>query len=319
MAGKRKEAVRKSLGSTGIRTGKNQVGIAYATVPNDVDRGNYIKDCFKTQRIMMRDEYGGSWKNVFVSKNLMNDIIFPDVSGEIGSCVVWVRVPKHNIPVVVGILDLKSAYNIVQQENQFRLQRRSKTANSVDLNASADDATFNISVTSTENGKGKLSINISNPDQTASIDVYVKGAIKVFADKKIELVSNEELLLDIVDDELNVKAKFRYKLGEGWELVDEYGNLLSFKDKKILVKEGTNGKLVSITDSAVFLGEDNATEAVVLGNKLVDVLNDLLTAIRQIIVVTPAGNSTLPLVNDTSFATIQAQLNSILSQIVKTK
>lgn len=308
---------RRSLGTTGVASGKDASGVAYVVIPEDQDRDVFITTCYRTQTVMLRDEMGAAWRNVFVTKDLLQQVTFPEKPDERGSPVIWVKVPKHNLPVVIGILDLKNIYSVIQEEHQFRLQQRSPVGNSVDFNARALSASLDLAVASTEDGKGSLRVKVTNPDQTAELDVYVKGNINVFADKKIRLGTNEELVVEIVKPNLDPLGLLTYKAGTGWTLKDEFNNEVTTTDGHVKIKEGSGGKIIHMDQTTINLGQDSAAQPIPLGDTLKEKLTDLINAIKQITVPTSNGPSGTP-INFAQFDAISAQLIQILSQVSKT-
>lgn len=296
------------MGNDRVTTGTSGVGslfasgTAYVSIPDNQDREMFIKKCFKTQTLFIRGESGESFKDVFISKNLLHDIDFPENSKSRGSLVTWVKQPKHNVPIVVGVFDLKNNMSYITKERQVRFQRKSKSGNIVDFDGSADDASLDINVSSSEDDKGIIRFKINNPNQTAKMEVYVSGEIDVFADKKIRIASNEELLLELVKQDGSSLATISYKNGVGLALKDEYNNEIVTKSKSLYLKEGSGGGLeLEVTDKLINLGTiGGASEPGVLGNKNETALNDikgmlqkLITLITQISTQDAAGVATL--------------------------
>jgi hypothetical protein len=61
---------------------------------------------------------------------------------------------------------------------------------------------------------------------------------------------------------------------------------------------------------------NEGTEPMVLGDTLADLLNQLITAIKAITVMTPVGTSSIP-VNQPDFVNIANKIDSIKSEISK--
>ncbi len=91
---------------------------------------------------------------------------------------------------------------------------------------------------------------------------------------------------------------------------------------EIRIKARRGMKIVSTADAVIeganILVGNNATQKAVLGDLLVSVLGDLITAIKAITVPTAVGPSGIP-INFAAFDAISARLNNILSQHVKIK
>lgn len=113
---------------------------------------------------------------------------------------------------------------------------------------------------------------------------------------------DSEVSLDVADG----KANFKYKAGDGFKYTDEFNNEIVCKNGEIDV---TGQKIVETGN----VQHNNGSEPMVKGQTLMNLLNELLSACMALTVTTPVGPSTPP-VNVAQFASIQAKLNTILSQ-----
>lgn len=83
------------------------------------------------------------------------------------------------------------------------------------------------------------------------------------------------------------------------------------------IKHIDTGNSVKITKEGIFIGDKDAEyESAVLGETLVGILDELISAITNITVVAPLGNTSTP-INSTSFENIKNKLSSIKSEINK--
>ncbi len=239
---------RKSVGTTGIPDGSYiYSGVAYIAIPEDVDRALFIRNCCNTRTVFMRNDAGDKWKNVTASNDVFRNIRFPQTSEERGSGVVWVKIPKHQFPIIVDVYDLKDGLSIMEEENQVRFQRISDNG-SVDFNIKANTPEAILDVVSKINGKGRISLNVTNPDETAVLDVYVKGSAGIHGSKDVTVKSNNEVRVDVVKDDNTILGSFSYKSGIGWTLIDEFSNKLETKDDGIFFNDGTNKGLVILAN-----------------------------------------------------------------------
>ena len=95
------------------------------------------------------------------------------------------------------------------------------------------------------------------------------------------------------------------------------GHQVEFDDAQNQIKvTHKNGNFIIITKDNIILQGATTPQQSVLGNNLVLTINQLITAIEAITVMTPAGLSGTPL-NQIQFTMISQGLNSILSQINK--
>lgn len=306
--------VRKSLGTQPVYGVRESSGTAYVVIPEDQDRDEYIKHSYLTGTLMLRNELGSTWTNVFATRTVLRDVKFPDRSTERGSIIVWVRIPKHNVILATAVVDPKNEIGLIQEEEQLRLQKKFG-GNLVDFDMRAQRSSIDLSVTSTQNGSGALRFNITNPDKTAKFNTYVRGSVDSFADNKQRIGSNNEILLDILDDSGENLGKLNYVRDQGWTTKDQYDNYVELRDGSISLKVG-EGKQIWITEQEINLSKENAQYKAVLGEKLKQKLEQFLDGVSAITVPTAMGPSGTP-INMATFTQIRAELNEILSQIVK--
>ena len=78
-------------------------GIGFITLPSDKDSNLFIQRCFNSGSVSMTLEDGGVVDNVLITKSALREIEFPDNKNEIGSMVVWVKKPRNNQPMIIGV------------------------------------------------------------------------------------------------------------------------------------------------------------------------------------------------------------------------
>ena len=79
----------------------------------------------------------------------------------------------------------------------------------------------------------------------------------------------------------------------------------------------TTGKFI-VGTAEIFLGSQNATEPLILGDTLQGLLEELIGAINALTVPTPVGPSGPP-INAAQFSAIQSKLSTMLSTKVKSE
>lgn len=317
---------RKSIGRQSVPGGNSYpIGSGYVTIPSDISRNKFIIDCYSTSSIMVRGEYGDMYKRVSIDKTSLKEVDFPLKSGELGSAVVWLQMPKHNTPVVIAVFDKKGERNSVIEEGQYRVNKTSDSGN-VDIDLRSSSPYISLSVLSKVSGKGKISLKVINPDETALIDLFVKGVFKLIATKQIQLTSSKEFIFDVVDSKGVQKGLISYKLGTGFTFVDEFGNKFTTVSTGVLI-EDKNGNKINSNSSGIDLfpksgGKVNtggSSEPMILGdtlnanlNTLIDSLNNLNKALTKYTVTqgTIAVGALAPL------ASGYTVLGSSISQIV---
>lgn len=83
------------------------------------------------------------------------------------------------------------------------------------------------------------------------------------------------------------------------------------------VVQSVNGTTISVTDKKVTLGDENATEPLVLGNELAQLMLDFLTECSKI--TTPTLMGTMPAINIPNFTSLTSRIQIFLSKTSYTK
>jgi len=189
---------RKSVGTVSFKSGRFYSGNAYISIPEDQDRDVYIKNCFNTKTVMIRGEVGEMWRRAKIDEISLQEIRFPSLSSEVGSPILWVKVPYHNQPMVVAVVGTTSQSSLITEEFQRRLTKVSDNG-VVDIDMRAQEPELDLSVSSNVNGKGKLTVSVTNPDDTAELDLFVRGKVTLYATDKITLVLDKEKLDRVIE------------------------------------------------------------------------------------------------------------------------
>lgn len=83
------------------------------------------------------------------------------------------------------------------------------------------------------------------------------------------------------------------------------------------VVHNVNGTTISVSDKKVTLGDENATEPLVLGNELAQLMLDFLTECSKI--TTPTLMGTMPAINIPNFTSLTSRIQKFLSKTSYTK
>lgn len=86
------------------------------------------------------------------------------------------------------------------------------------------------------------------------------------------------------------------------------------KDK---IQQAVNSTTITLADNKVALGDENATEPLVLGNELAQLMLEFLTECSKI--MTPTMMGTMPAVNAPNFASLISKIQKFLSKTSYTK
>jgi hypothetical protein len=146
-------------------------GIAYVVIPSDVDRAQYIRECFKTSTVSIYSEFNGFSNRVPIDIFSLNFIEFPDLPNQFGSAVSFTVDSVHKKPIIKGIY-LKQDEICDIKEHQFKFKRHFK-GNVVELVGSPDGKYMGINVMADKGGE--VFLNLKSNDSSGKININVDG------------------------------------------------------------------------------------------------------------------------------------------------
>jgi len=285
----------------GVESGNSPAGIGYIAIPDDesIDKEQYIEDCYRSHSVAI---YGGVhygyFYNVSIDKEVIKSIEFPKEKGLYGSPVVWVNIPPYNKPVIIAVLKGKDEYYL-NAEGEWNMSREFD-GNHIDISAKSKEGVLDFSVMAS---KGKININLIDPNKEGNLKVYVKGKSQIHATEETQIVSDKKIQLLVLDEDSKNKVAITYEREIGLTYIDEFDNEINIIDGEIQIKSDK-------------INHNEGSEPMVLGNTLVnDILSDLCDALVELTVTcsTPTTPSSPP-INLAKFIAIKAKLNTILSQ-----
>ncbi len=283
---------------------RNKTGTGYVYIPSDKNKKTFINYCIRTNTICLLLEEGGYVENVPVTNEVINNLVFPDEKGGIGSWVTWINYPKHNLPLVIGTLPkVDEITNFHEDIAVFKRNTKDYTSS---ITVDAKNGQIIINAFSSKEIGGDIVIQ--------SINGKKKSKIKLQASEKVEIdsISQSHTLRDefkIVIKDLSIDDKessIIYKKGEGLTILDEFENNVILNKDNIQIKSG--GKKIVLQDGK---------EPLVLGDTLQSLMEQLIVQVEAIVVPTAFGPSGVP-VNIPAFEGIKNQLSTMLSKISKT-
>lgn len=268
------------LGIKGIE-GNLPAGVGFVIIPENLDIDQYKKDVYQTGRISIFGGYGHSnFYNVLVDREVIQRIKFPKKAGEMGSPVVWINIPKHNEVVVVACLKYDEDYFSISENR--RRHTLTHEGNIVDLDLDAKNGKIRIS------GKGvknpiEFNIDLGDKNSSAIFKINVEGELLSQSSKRTIMVSREQIVHLVTDKKGIVKSRIK---------IDE--NEVQIQSDKIR--------------------HSNGEQPMVLGNTLVELLENILDEINKITVPTPVGPSGTP-INKAKFEELKGKVKKIKSKI----
>lgn len=288
--------------------GRRAIMKGNVVLPSDLSRQRYVDYCLRTQTASVLCENGDFLKNCpivhnfcGVNEGLLNSLVFPETSTELGSRVVVLYLEENEMGIIIGCLR-DGNYIKLEEEYQFKAIRQNK-GNSFTINGSGLRGVLDLIAIGENSGGGKIRMKAFTKEQEGELEFSTNNFF-IQATERISITSNK--YLDIIIRDLNVKEKFtkiNYEFGVGFNYEDEFGNTIK------IYSDG-----IDINGDKINVGK-NSLEPAVKGDKLVSILEELLNAILVMTVGTGVGPSTLP-INLASFTAIIPKLQTIKSQKV---
>lgn len=287
------------IGIRNLDTGIGSAGVGFVVVPSEVDRVQYINDCYRTNTLTINGGKGyGYFSGVHADINVMQNIKFPTDEENRGTPVVWVKDAVSQLPVIVAVLRKQGDYYSLD-ENQYRLKRGTETRN-VEIFVDGNTAGLDITILGDKEEPANIDIKLSSENADSVLNVSCDNEINIIGNKSVNVVTNQKATLKVKENG-EEKMSLSYELGVGLNYKDEFEN-------EVVAKDGE----VDIISKKI--NHNSGKEPMVLGDTLAKLLDDMLKAIQAITVISPVGVTSVP-VNIADFAAIQAQLDTIKSKI----
>ena len=287
------------IGIRNLDTGIGSAGVGFVVVPAEVDRTQYIKDCYRTNTLTINGGSGyGYFSGVHADINVMQCIKFPTDETNRGTAVVWVKDAISQLPVIVGVLRRQNEYYALD-ENQFKLKRGTDSTN-VEVFVDGITADLNVTVVGDKDQPANVNLKLTSENADSVLSVYCDNKVEITGSKSIELTTNEKFSAKVTEQG-EEKMSATYEIGKGFNYVDEFDNEIVAKKNEVdIISKKIN--------------HNKGKEPMVLGDTLADILDEMLKAIQAITVVSPVGATSTP-VNVAQFMAIQAMLSTIKSRI----
>jgi hypothetical protein len=300
------------IGIKGLPSGNLSAGVGHIIIPKGVDIDLYKEDVYRSGRVSMNGGYGyGDFHNILVDREVIQRIKFPERPGQQGSPVVWVNIPKHNEPVIVGCLKFEDEYHSIS-EQRVRFTR-GVNGNVVDLDLDGKKGKITISVNALEVDKnGEIEIILNSRNNDSKFKLKVNGEILINATGRIVQISDKTIETAVCKTDGTVTARVVMN-GSSDETIDRLLYEDQFNNKVIINKEFIQ---VKADDSSVIkFGEGK--EPLVKGSTLKGHLDSIIDALGKLTVPTAFGPSGTP-INIAEFEAVRGKFDDFLSKLTNT-
>lgn len=275
-------------------------GFAYAIIPNDISRQEYLREYYKTGFCMIITDFNEVVRKVKVPNHLLQHIEFPLQSGQYGSLLSWNNVPTSNQIIITGI-HRKPNQSLINKEGVYVDSWSIKGKSTISVTTDLNTNTRTVSSKNDDGSSGALVFVSKSQVGTARFALYNNGSALFECDDSVDVVVENKISIQIGTSE-NKKSTLTIANDGSFEYIDFNKNFIK-----------VNKDEFHIQAPAIKLGQD-AQQPAIKGDELVKVLNELITAITQITHISSSpGTPTSPPTNSTAINSIINKLEGLKS------
>lgn len=292
-----KEVFRKGKNSVVISPGNRpSSGIGFITMPNDIDRETYFQNIKRTGYCQIITDDQIPINQVLIPLHLIDQLVIPLEAGIRGSMVSWMSINKSGQVILNGI-------HLKPGETHFlgeaKVTNQAKLDNTT-ITEVLDPSTGTYSLNVTTDKDGSIVFNINGNKVSLK-----QGEIKVNSSDSIITVAENSYKFQLGTEKGKISTL---------ELTDGILNYTDYNNNHFKI----DAAKASLEAPAIELGTD-ATEHMVLGDKLFNILTELISTLQSVTVL--QGTTILPLTPNSSanLGQIQSKLSNFLSTSITVK
>jgi len=230
-------------------------GLGYITIPIGVDRDLYIQTCYRKERVAIQLDGGGSVvSNCYISRATLQEIVFPEEINQLGSCVAFICLKHHNLPIIVSVISKPDETQLLE-ENSFKKIVSMKAAN-VSIEGKGKSGELFVNVESNSENEGSIYVTLKSKNNTSKFELKCFGEINVYSEGKTSLKALKDVNLQKIriENQEEIISSEIILSDEGFEIRDSFNNVInSDSDGRILLFEGTEAMLLGDTTKAELL------------------------------------------------------------------
>lgn len=270
-----------NIGQIPVNDTKWSCGVGYVAIPSEIPRDVFIYDSIREGTIMIRTEDGGHYRNCPVSKNIFDEIEWPERTEENGTPIFYVTEPKHQQPVVVGAFNYNDEI-IDRGEYEFRMTRQYQNSLvQIVGNSQNSELVFYLQ----GDVRSDLNIRLANENDRGKLIIDIDGIYSLKSTKNISIFSQESIRQKVGDSEDNSTA------------IIQDPSQINIRAHKFIVNDGE--------------------QAIMLGNMWKEFMDTFIDIVSKSTVSTAIGQ--MPLLNAAQIAEFKNRTEEILSEYSFTK
>lgn len=279
------------------RNAPYSIGHGYIAIPSEIERENYIKTCFRKQRITIITDLGSVFNDCYITSEAIQRISFPQKDGEKGSCVVYASCPFSSKPIVFGVLQGDESSSLLKENMWVMEKSMGDTTISIQFDPKNNVATLNV----VSAGKSKVVVQ-SKGSEESELNIESSGKVNVIADKEVNATSYGKVTCSVKDveqkddtyqvtfdkEQLSITRKCANTSEDTSILINQEGIDIKIEQGNKEIKMDQNGILLK-TDQKVNI--NNGSQAMVKSDTLIQLIDQIQTQISQIVQAFMTGSN----------------------------
>ena len=181
---------------------------------------------WKRGKVSILTENSERIDNVSTVQSCFNNFIFPQSSKELGSIIFWIKIPKYNIPVIVGVLN-KTNEIIPIEEGEFYIGRIGKE-HKISIIGQEQYGSLFISLDSGSEINSNFEINLSSKNKNSLFQVISDGNI-VFNSKSLKSQVSESIEFVVKEQQNDKYLRFENNTFVNKISLEKGDNIILFK------------------------------------------------------------------------------------------
>jgi hypothetical protein len=219
------------------------LGYGYVIIPTGVDRKQYVDTCYNRERIsVILDGGQGMLIDCYVDKQSIKEIVFPESSKYLGSCVCLLQ-QKYKKGVILGVVSSENESQLLK-EYDIRLEKVDIDGNTSSIRGNARDGNMSLNV-SNKQKEAIININVTGKDNSGKLNITTNNELNIRTTNKVNIesfgtVSVKALDKDNKDEFTEVKVGLNeiYLTSKGTLKIETEGEINIISQKKIDINNG---------------------------------------------------------------------------------
>lgn len=226
------------------------INTGYVSIPEGIDREEYISNCYRKERISVVADQGGFMiHDCYISKEAIKNVRFPIDSKTLGSPVVYVYTAISTKPIIIACVSEESETELLD-EGKFKLDK-TFGGNRVQVIGNAKNGNLYLNVETYDDNTSDIVVNLSSKKDT-NLKVTLNGTTEIHSTKEFKVKTEKfnigeatepivlaDSLISLLSDILDEIASSTTSTMLGAQPLLNAVNISAFKDRLDEIKSLT--------------------------------------------------------------------------------